>query len=130
MSTNIIYDYLLVRHPMVQNLGIIKIQKLDHKKQTNLNTKICDTCGQTFETTLDEKNLNCLICYQTAKTIDKPKLIKRNGTQAFTQIVCVKCKLTSYLDFIPSDINAAYCNACFSKMKQLSQKSKTHAKNR
>jgi protein-arginine kinase activator protein McsA len=109
---------------MARNLGIIKIQKLEHKKQTNLATKICASCGSTFEADADSKFVHCSKCHQKAQFIHKPINIKKNETQTFTQIVCIKCKSFSYLNFIPPNINAAYCNDCYSKIKYLSQKSK------
>jgi len=107
-----------------QGLGTIKIQKREIKEPSNLREKVCATCGQTFELTPDQKFFNCPNCYRKNQPVRKPA--RKSEAQILTQITCMECGTVEYLDFVPTDVHATYCHACFTKKKQEQQASRLH----
>ena len=109
-------------------MGVVKIQKREAKEASNLREKVCASCGQTFELTPDQKFFNCPNCYRKAQPVRKPA--RKSEAQILTQITCVECGTVEYLDFVPPDVHATYCHACFSKRRQDLQASRLHTESR
>ena len=114
--------------PAAQLVGVVKIQKREVKEASNLREKVCASCGQTFELTPDQKFFNCPNCYRKAQPVRKPA--RKSEAQILTQITCVECGTVEYLDFVPPDVHATYCHACFSKRRQDLQASRLHTESR
>jgi protein-arginine kinase activator protein McsA len=111
-----------------QQAGTVKVQKRVVKEPSNLREKVCSTCGQTFELTPDQKFFNCPHCYRKAQPVRKQ--VRKSEAQILTQITCVECGTVEYLDFVPPDVHATYCHACFSKRRQELQASRQHIEGR
>ena len=111
-----------------QQAGTVKVQKRVVKEPSNLREKVCSTCGQTFELTPDQKFFNCPHCYRKAQPVRKQA--RKSEAQILTQITCVECGTVEYLDFVPPDVHATYCHACFSKRRQELQASRQHIEGR
>ena len=99
-----------------QDLGKVKIVKREVKEAINLREKVCATCGKTFELTPDQKFFNCPHCHRRSQPVRKPA--RKSEAQILTQITCIECGAVEYLDFVPTDVHATYCNSCFSKRRQ------------
>jgi CxxC-x17-CxxC domain-containing protein len=107
-----------------QGPGSVKIVKREVKEASNLREKVCATCGRTFELTPDQKFFNCPHCHRKSQPIRKPA--RKSDAQILTQITCMECGTVEYLDFVPTDVNATYCNSCFSKRRQELQAARLH----
>lgn len=107
-----------------QPAGSVKVQKRELKEPDNRREKVCATCGGSFQVTPDQKFFNCPNCYK--KTQPVRKVPRKSEAQILTQITCMECGTVEYLDFVPTDVNATYCHACFSKKKQELQASRPH----
>lgn len=114
--------------PAPQAPGTVKIQKRETKVPSNLREKVCATCGKTFELTPDQKFFNCPDCYRKAQPVRKP--VRKSEAQILTQITCMECGTVEYLDFVPPDVHATYCHACFTKRRQELQASRLHPESR
>ena len=108
--------------PGDQRAGSVKIQKREIKEPSNLREKVCATCGKTFELTPEQKFFNCPYCYKKTQPVRKPA--RKSDAQILTQITCIECGTVEYLDFVPPDVHATYCHACFSKKRQELQASR------
>lgn len=114
--------------PTEQRLGSVKIQKREAKAPSNLREKVCATCGRTFELAPDQKFFNCPHCYR--KTLPPRRPVRKNEAQILTQITCIECGTVEYLDFVPPDVHATYCHACFTKRRQELHASRPHPEGR
>lgn len=93
------------------------VQKRVASSEPALREKLCATCGKPFQLTPDQKYYLCPNCYRKAQPPPK-KSTRKGAAQVLIQIHCVECGAEEYLDFVPSDPNATYCRACFSKRKR------------
>jgi CxxC-x17-CxxC domain-containing protein len=97
--------------------GSVMVQKRVANVEPTLREKLCATCGRPFQLTPDQKYYLCPNCYRKAQP--PPKRPPRKGeAQVLIQIHCLECGVEEYLDFVPSDPNATYCRACFSKRRR------------
>jgi len=96
--------------------GVVKVQKRVAKEPSPLREKLCAVCGRPFELSAEQKFFICPDCHRKAQPPRKPA--RRNEAQILTQITCVECGAVEYLDFVPPDMHATYCHACFAKRRQ------------
>ncbi len=97
--------------------GTVMVQKRAQDAEPTLREKLCADCGKPFQLAPDQKYYLCPRCYQ--KSQPPPKKNTRKGeAQLLIQIHCAECGTEEYLDFVPSDPNATYCRACFSKRRR------------
>jgi len=111
-----------------QQAGTVKIQKRELKEPNPMREKVCATCGKTFEVAPEQKFFNCPHCYRKTQPVRKPA--RKSEAQILTQITCMECGTVEYLDFVPPDVHATYCHACFSKKRQELQASRLNLENR
>lgn len=97
--------------------GAVMVQKRVANPEPALREKLCATCGKPFQLTPDQKYFICPDCYRKTQAPVR-KTVRRGDAQVLIQIRCVECGAEEYLDFVPSDPNATYCRACFSKRKR------------
>ncbi|MGA2083182.1 MAG: hypothetical protein ABSH53_21610 [Holophaga sp.] len=102
--------------PAAHQAGMVKVVKREAKAPNPMREKICATCGRTFEVAPDQKFFNCPHCYRKSLPVRKPA--RRSEAQILAQITCVECGTVEYLDFVPPDLHATYCHACFAKRRQ------------
>ena len=93
------------------------VQKRVLNAEPTQREKLCATCGKPFQLTPDQKFYLCPNCYRKAQPPPK-KTAKKGEAQVLIQIHCVECGTEEYLDFVPSDPNATYCRACFSRRRR------------
>lgn len=108
---------LAVERPRNATPGTVMVQKRVMNAEPTPREKLCATCGRPFQLTPDQKYYLCPNCYRKAQPpLKKP--VKKGEAQVLIQIHCVECGTEEYLDFVPSDPNATYCRACFSKRRR------------
>jgi len=111
--------------PAAPSVGVVKVQKRVVQEPRTTREKICATCGRPFEVEPDQKFFNCPHCYR--KSLPPRKPARRNEAQILAQITCVECGAVEYLDFVPPDVHATYCHACFAKRRQELHASRPHS---
>ena len=111
-----------VEHPRNAHPGSVMVQKRVPSPEPTPREKLCATCGKPFHLAPEQKYYLCPNCYR--KSQPPPKKSTRKGeAQVLIQIHCAECGVEEYLDFVPSDPNATYCRACFSKRRRDSKSS-------
>ena len=107
----------VVERPRNAKPGSVMVQKRVVNAEPTPREKLCATCRKPFQLTPDQKYYLCPNCYRKAQP--PPKRVPKKGeAQVLIQIHCVECGTVEYLDFVPSDPNATYCRACFSKHRR------------
>lgn len=106
-----------VAQPRNGTPGSVMVQKRVANAEPTQREKLCATCGRPFPLTPDQKFYICPHCYRKAQPPPK-KSVKKGEAQVLIQIHCAECGSEEYLDFVPSDPNATYCRACFSKRRR------------
>ena len=106
-----------VERPRNASPGSVMVQKRVLNAEPTQREKLCATCGKPFQLTPDQKFYLCPNCYRKAQPPPK-KTAKKGEAQVLIQIHCVECGTEEYLDFVPSDPNATYCRACFSRRRR------------
>lgn len=109
-------------------LGAVKVQKREAKPPVQLREKVCATCGRTFQLEPEQKFFNCPYCYRKTHPVRKPA--RKSEAQILTQITCAECGAVEYIDFVPTDVHAAYCSACFAKKRREMQAVRSHNEDR
>ena len=110
--------------PATGEPGTVKVQKRVLKEPDLNREKLCATCGQPFTVTPDQKFFNCPNCYRKTQPVRKAP--RKTDAQILTQITCKACGTVEYLDFVPTDVNATYCSACFTLKRQELQAAIAH----
>jgi CxxC-x17-CxxC domain-containing protein len=103
--------------PQNGNPGSVMVQKRKAEAEPTLREKLCAGCGKPFHLEAEQKFYLCPDCYRKAQPAPK-KSVRKGEAQVLIQIRCADCGVVEYLDFVPSDPNATYCRACFSKRKR------------